>query len=52
MKGSSGRVWYWVPYDGDRWLQILSVGVTVLGKRREVLDNPQLTALLGAGPGS
>ena len=42
--------WYWIPCDGDRWLQIRSEGLTVLGKRSgEVLDNQQLTALLSAG---
>jgi len=45
------RVWrYWIPCDGGRWLQILSVDLTVLGKRTaEVLDGEQVTALLGAG---
>jgi len=42
--------WYWIPCDGDRWLQIRSEGLTVLGKRSgEVLEDPQLTALLSAG---
>ncbi|KAF8716706.1 hypothetical protein AX14_012228 [Amanita brunnescens Koide BX004] len=42
--------WYWIPCGPNRWLQIQSKNLTVLGRcTAEVLDDRQLSALLGAG---
>ena len=41
---------YWIPCGPNRWLQVQSKNLTVLGRcTAKVLDDGQLTALLGAG---
>ncbi|KAF8349383.1 hypothetical protein F5887DRAFT_1156485 [Amanita rubescens] len=41
---------YWIPCGPNRWLQVQSKNMTVLGRcTAEVLDDGQLSALLGAG---
>jgi len=41
---------YWIPCGPNRWLQVQSKNMTVLGRcTAEVLDDEQLSALLGAG---
>jgi hypothetical protein len=45
------QIWlYWIPCGPNRWLQIQSKNMTVLGRcTAEVLDDGQLSAILGAG---
>lgn len=42
--------WYWIPCGPNRWLQIRSKNLTVLGRcTAKVLDDEQLSAVLAAG---
>jgi hypothetical protein len=42
--------WYWIPCGPNCWLQVQSKNLTVLGRcTAEVLDDGQLSAILGAG---
>jgi hypothetical protein len=43
-------LWYWIPCGPNRWLQVQSKNLAVLGRcTAEVLEDEQLSALLGAG---